>query len=79
MARGITPGLCSLPIIVNVFPEDVCPYANIVPECEDKSKKVKVRLHIQYSTVVSAPKVSGQATDQGVSHFKELFQKIWSL
>lgn len=31
-AMGITPGKCSLPIMVNVFPEDVCPYAKIVPD-----------------------------------------------
>lgn len=31
-AMGMTPGRWLLPIMVKVFPEDVCPYANIVPE-----------------------------------------------
>jgi hypothetical protein len=29
MVSGIIPGLLSFPLIVKVFPEHVCPYANI--------------------------------------------------
>ena len=29
VALGVRPGLLSLPYIVNVFPDPVCPYANI--------------------------------------------------
>lgn len=37
-AMGMTPGRCSLPIMVNVFPDDVCPYANIVPGVHTHTK-----------------------------------------
>lgn len=39
-ASGITPGMWSLPIIVKVFPEEVCPYANMVPE--DQTHNVNI-------------------------------------
>jgi len=30
IAKGVIPGDTPSPLIVNVFPEEVCPYANIV-------------------------------------------------
>lgn len=40
-ARGMTPGMCPPPIMVKVFPEDVCPYANMVPA--DQTHMVNAR------------------------------------
>lgn len=49
-AIGMTPGRWLLPIMVKVFPEDVCPYANIVPEVHTHThtyRHTTVRPHLQ--------------------------------
>lgn len=43
-ARGMTPGTRPPPIMVKVFPEDVCPYANMVPG--DQIHTVNVRSNV---------------------------------
>lgn len=43
-ARGMTPGMCPPPIMVKVFPEEVCPYANMVPV--DQTHVVNVRSYV---------------------------------
>lgn len=43
-ARGMTPGMCPPPIMVKVFPEEVCPYANMVPV--DQTHVVNVHSYV---------------------------------
>lgn len=45
-ARGMTPGMWPPPIMVKVFPEDVCPYANMVPvdQTHGKPRQQRVKM-----------------------------------